>query len=201
MNLYADDAGRRGRQIFGDVVALLMIALFIWLAVTVRNVIAAFGELGIRLQDAGNGFSGTMSEIGEALGGVPLIGPGIAAPFDGASEAGDTLADAGEAVRGTVDAISLVAAFAVAALPIMAILLIWLLPRLKFASRSRELRAMSTDPAMLDLLALRALMTAPVRAVAAQHPDAAGAWRRGDPELVRRLAALELQRGGVTPRS
>ena len=187
MNLYADDAGRRGRQIFGDVVALLMIALFIWLAVTVRNVIAAFGELGIRLQDAGNGFSGTMSEIGEALGGVPLIG--------------DTLADAGEAVRGAVDAISLVAAFAVAALPIMAILLIWVLPRLKFASRSRELRAMSTDPAMLDLLALRALMTAPVRAVAAQHPDAAGAWRRGDPELVRRLAALELQRGGVTLRS
>lgn len=197
MKLYADDAPRRARQITADIVAVLAIALFVWLAVTVRTIIGAFGELGIRLQEAGDGFSGTMREIGDTLGGVPLIGSGIAAPFEGAGQAGDTLADAGEAVRGTVEAVSNLAAVAVSALPIAAILILWLVPRLRFAMRAGELQRMVRSGVPLDLIALRGLVTLPIREVAAQHPDPAGAWRRGDPELVRRLATLELGRAGV----
>ena len=200
MKLYADDASRRTRQIIADVLALLGIALFIWLAVTVRAVIAAFGELGIRLQEAGSGFSGTMREIGDTLGGIPIIGPGVAGPFEGAGDAGDTLAEAGDAVKGTVDAIAIVAAVAVAALPIAAILVIWLIPRLRFAARAGELSKLVRSGAPLDLIALRALMTLPLGVVAAQHPDPAGAWRRGDPDVVHRLAELELRRSGVALR-
>lgn len=200
MKPYADDAPRRARQITADVVAIVAIALFVWLAVTVRTIIGAFGELGIRLQEAGDGFSDTMREIGDTLGGVPIIGSGIAAPFDGASQAGDTLADAGDAVRGTVEAISILAAFAVAALPIAAILVLWLVPRVRFARRAGELQRMVRSGVPLDLIALRGLVTLPLAQVLAQHPDPAEAWRRGDPELVQRLAALELRRDGVALR-
>jgi len=200
VKLYADDASRRTRQIIADVLALLGIALFVWLAVTVRTIIAAFGELGIRLQEAGSGFSGTMREIGDTLGGIPIIGSGVAAPFEGASEAGDTLVEAGEAVRGTVDAISIVAAVAVAALPIAAILAIWLVPRLRFASRAGELSRLVRSGAPLDLIALRGLVNLPLPVVAGLHADAAEAWRRGDPEVVRRLAELQLRRSGVALR-
>ena len=200
MKLYADDAPRRTRQIIADGAALLGIGLFIWLAVTVRAIIGAFGELGIRLQEAGSGFSDTMREIGDTLGGIPIVGPAVATPFEGAGEAGDTLVEAGEAVRGTVDAISIVAAVAVAALPIAAILVIWLVPRLRRASRAGELSKLVRSGAPLDLIALRGLMTLPIDVVAAQHPDPAGAWRRGDPEVVRRLAELQLQRFGVALR-
>ena len=74
------------------------------------------------------------------------------------------------------------------------------IPRLRRASSAGELSKLVRSGAPLDLIALRGLMTLPIDVVAAQHPDPAGAWRRGDPEVVRRLAELQLQRFGVALR-
>lgn len=197
MKLYADDPARRAWQIVFDLAALLAIALCIAIGVAVRGMIAALGEVGIRLEEAGSGFGGTMSEIGESLGQVPLIGPGIAAPFQGASDAGQSLAEAGRSVHDTVALIATVVGLLVAVAPIAAILLLWLVPRLRFAARAGELAALVRSGAPLDLLALRALARRKPAQLAAIHPDPAGAWRRGDPAVVRELAALELRRAGV----
>ncbi len=200
MKLYADDPARRTGQILADLVAILAIAGFVGLGVLVHGVIAALGELGVRLQDAGTGFSGTMTEIGDTLGGIPLIGQGIAAPFEGASGAGDSLAEAVQAVQGTVTAVAIMAGILVAAGPVVAILLLWLVPRLVAAARAGELQALVRSGAPLDLVALRALTRRPIRELEALHDDPAGAWRRGDREVIDRLAALELRRAGVALR-
>ncbi len=53
----------------------------------------------------------------------------------------------------------------------------------------------------LDLFALRAVANQPLHVLARISPDPAGAWRRKDVDVVRRLAALELQDAGlVLPR-
>lgn len=56
---------------------------------------------------------------------------------------------------------------------------------------------LARDPEDLDLLALRALTGRPSRALAAVGPGAAAAWRRGDPDTIRRLAALALREAGL----
>ena len=57
----------------------------------------------------------------------------------------------------------------------------------------------STPSEDLDLFALRALARQPMHRLAKISDDPAGAWRRGDPEVVRRLAVLELREVGLKP--
>lgn len=197
MKLYADRPGRRTRQIIADLLALFAIAFFVWAGVSIHNLIAALGDLALRLREAGDGFSGTMTEIGETLGSVPFIGPGIAAPFDGASGAGDALARAGQTGQDTIAAIAVLAGILVAVGPIVLIAIIWLVPRLRGAVRAGELAAIVRAGAPLDLVALRALSHRPVREVVAVSADAAGQWRRGDADTIRALAELELRAAGV----
>jgi hypothetical protein len=51
----------------------------------------------------------------------------------------------------------------------------------------------------LDLFALRAMAHQPLHVLAGVSDDPAAAWRRQDPEVVRRLAALELKAAGLAP--
>ncbi|HEY0776081.1 MAG TPA: hypothetical protein VGD51_18490, partial [Nocardioidaceae bacterium] len=50
----------------------------------------------------------------------------------------------------------------------------------------------------LDLFALRAMAHQPLHRLARISDDPAGAWRRGDPDVVRRLATLELRDSGLS---
>src|SRR5664279_2146343 len=102
MQLYADHAPRRARQLAGDLIALVFIVAWIALGVWVYQLIAAFQQLGIQMKEAGAGFKSTMVELGDTLGSVPLIGSGIRVPFDGASDAGAALENAGQSQQDTV---------------------------------------------------------------------------------------------------
>jgi hypothetical protein len=48
-----------------------------------------------------------------------------------------------------------------------------------------------------ELLALRALATAPLRRLASLDSDVVSGWRTGDPVTIESLAALELRRLGL----
>ena len=156
--------------------------------------------LGTQLQQAGAGFRDTMTEVGRTLGGIPLIGGGIRAPFDGASQAGQALETAGRDQQEAVLQLALGLGIGLPAIPILMILVLWLVPRVGFVRRAGRARAAAATPAGDDLLALRALATARLPAIAAVSPDALEAWRRGDRDVVARLAALELRAAGVRPR-
>ena len=108
------------------------------------------------------------------------------------------------ASRGLFVAAALVVGrFVLATVPAGVVLLLavlWLRPRLRFARRTAELRALGTTAAGFELLALRALTEASPREILAAHPDAVPGWRTGDPAATRALAALALRRAGLRPR-
>jgi hypothetical protein len=197
MKIYSDFAGRRTRQIIADVLAVVAIALWVWFGTTIFTLVNSLSVFGVQMEDAGAGFQQTMAEVGETLGGIPLIGPGIRVPFDGASAAGGTLEAAGQAQQEAVLQLALTLGIGTAALPVLMILIVWLVPRILFIRRAGRATAVVHADAGMDLLALRALATQKLSAITRIDPDALGAWRRGEPDVVRRLAQLELRSSGV----
>jgi hypothetical protein len=197
MTLYSDFRPRRTRQIIGDVLALVLIGAWVWLGVTVYELfedLAAFGE---QMEEAGSGFEETMTEVGNTLGGIPFIGGGIRAPFDGASGAGGALEAAGQSQQVAVHQLATGLGIGIAALPIIMILLLWLVPRTRFVRKAGQAKAAVKSGAGIDLLALRALATHEISTLSKIDPDAMAAWRRGDEGVMRALAQLELKSSGV----
>jgi len=197
MKLYSDFARRRSLQILADLVALGVIALAVWVGVAIHAAIVTLAGIGANLENAGSGLAKTMTDAGNTLGGVPLIGGGIRKPFDAASDAGTQLAQAGQTQQDIVSTSALVIAIAAAAIPILAVLYLWLRPRIRFALRATSAARIAKLPEGIDLLALRALVSAKPRELHDVDPSPVGSWRRGDPGVIRALAQLELRDAGV----
>lgn len=197
MTLYSDFGPRRTRQIIGDVLALALIAAWVWLGITVYQLVENLAAFGVQMEESGASFKKTMTEVGTTLGGIPLIGGGIKAPFDGASDAGGALEQAGQSQQVAVNQLAIGLGFGIALLPIVMILVLWLIPRIRFARRSGRAKAAVSSGAGIDLLALRALATQKISALSKVDPDAMAAWRRGDEGVMRALAQLELESAGV----
>ncbi|WP_322409782.1 hypothetical protein [Microbacterium invictum] len=201
MKLYSDFAPQRTRQIIADLIAVAAIALWVVFGVTVYNAVAALGSFGEDMVEAGSGFRTSMTDVGDTLAGVPLIGGAVRAPFDGASSAGQVLVDAGEGQQAIVQQLALTLGVGIAVIPTVMILLLWLIPRVRFVRRAGRAQVVLRGGAGTDLLALRALATQKLTELSKVDADAMGAWRRGDQEVMRRLAALELKASGVRLRS
>ena len=155
MKLYSDYPARRTAQITADLIALGFIAVFVWIGTLVYAAIAVLAAFGRTIEDAGNGFEETKADAGNTLGGVPLIGGGIRAPFDAASGAGTLLAEAGQAQQDLVMTAALIIALVVALIPILLVVWIWLRRRLRWARRATEARNLSRLEDGPDILALR----------------------------------------------
>ena len=199
MKLYSDFAAQRARQMTADVVALALIAISIATGIVVFSTVNQLARFGVQMQTAGTDFRTSMTDVGTRLGGVPFIGEGISAPFSTASSAGDTLAAAGQTQQDLVLQAAIALGVGVAALPILIVLLVWLIPRLRFISRATRTRALMRSGLNTDLLALRALTHQKAGVIAKIAPDAVGAWRRSEPEVMQRLAGLELRSVGIRP--
>ena len=197
MKLYSDFPARRIRQVFGDLFAVALIAVWISIGVFVYNLIVGLASFGVQMADAGGQFRETMTEVSATLGDVPLIGSGIRAPFDGASDAGAALETAGLEQQALVQSIATWLGVGVAVVPVLTILVLWLVPRIRFAMRASATAAQLKAGVSLDLLALRALSSQRLSTVLAVDADPLAAWRRGDPAVVRQLAQLELESSGV----
>jgi hypothetical protein len=197
VQLYSDFPRRRAAQVVGDLAAIAVVVVGIVVAVAIHDAIVAFRTIGADVTRSGNDFSSTMSDIGSRLGGVPLIGGGISAPFATASDAGGTLADAGTSWQTGVQHLATLVGWTIACLVVLVVLAGWVRPRIVGAVRRAAAARLAAGPGSLDLLALRALTSRPAPAVARVDADAVAAWRRGDQDVIRRLAALELKAAGV----
>jgi len=200
MKLYSDFAPRRTRQIVADIFALVAIGAWVWLGITVFQLVENLAVFGKQMEEAGTGFKQTMTEVGNTLGGVPVIGSGIRAPFDGASGAGAALESAGQSQQVAVSQLATGLGIGIAAVPILTILLLWLIPRIRFARRAGRAQAIVNTGAGVDLLALRALATQKISALTRVDAEPMAAWRRGDETVMRQLAQLELRSSGVRMR-
>jgi len=197
MKFYSDFGAQRSRQITVDVLALVFIAAWIWLGVFVHSLVIGLTDFGVQMEQAGAGFRETMTDVGDNLGGVPLIGGGIRGPFDSASDAGATLEAAGASQQVAVQNLATGLGLGIAVLPVIAILVVWLVPRIRFARRASNARRLVSAGAGIDLLALRALSRQRLTTLTAIDTDPMAAWRRGDDQVMRSLAALELKSSGV----
>ncbi|SFS18780.1 hypothetical protein SAMN04487783_2735 [Agrococcus baldri] len=199
MQLYSRRPGQATWQAIGDLVAIGTVVVAVWISQQVRGAIASLGGFGTRVEDAGTGFSTTLMDAGEALAQVPLVGEGIAQPFVDASGSADDLAAAGTALRGAIETLAATVGTALWLLPALLVVLIWCIPRLRFALRAGASRRLAATHEGRELLALRALVGQPASRLLASVQDPVAAFRRGDEAALRALAALELRSSGVAP--
>ncbi|GLU46187.1 hypothetical protein [Nocardiopsis ansamitocini] len=199
MKIYADRPLRFTLQFLSDAFAIVWIWLWVRAGQSLHATLMTLTRPGELMEESGGGLTSHMNEAAEVAGGVPLVGEQLAVPFQSMGEAGDSLSEAGTRFQESVTEMALLLSVLTAVLPVMMILVLWLPLRARWirqASGARRLRRMSPE-ASSELLALRALASAPVRALTKVHGDPVDAWRRGDPEAVDRLAALELRRLGL----
>jgi hypothetical protein len=193
----ADTPQRRTRQIVADVFFVLWCVLWIWVAVRLYGLVLSLGGPGEALQSGGDGLAGNMTEAGDRIDGLPVIGESVRAPFDRMSDAGHAIADAGRAQQEAVGKLALFLAVAIAMIPILMLLIIWLPLRIRFVRRASTAQRFIDSADDLDLFALRALARQPMHVLARIDDDPAGAWRRKDPAVILALAGLELRDEGL----
>ncbi|MEW2550704.1 hypothetical protein AB0957_03000 [Streptomyces zhihengii] len=201
MRLYAQTPARRSRQVLVDLVAVVLIAVTVWTALLVRDMILLLAVPGREVESSGDGLAEELGNASDAAGDVPFIGDVLKKPLQAAADAGTGFADAGASLQDTVTQVADATAAALIVVPVLLILVLWLPPRLLWIRRSATVRRLAEAPGGADLLALRAL-TGPPSALATLPTPPGGfadAWRRGDPRTVAALAALTLAHTGLRP--
>ncbi|MEV6626485.1 hypothetical protein AB0M83_46900 [Amycolatopsis sp. NPDC051106] len=199
MQLYAERPVRRTAQLVSDLLALLVVIIAVWLGTSVYDQVMKLRAPGDGLVDAGTGLRGTFDSAANSAGGIPLIGDGLAKALHGGSDVGTKLVDSGRWQIEAVENLAWWMAVVIIALPVLALVVTWLPLRWKFtrrASAAARLRELGDEG--LDLLALRALATQPLRRLASDGKVATG-WRERDRDIIEKLAGRELASHGLVP--
>lgn len=197
MTWYSEIPARRARQIAGDLWLLAWSALWIWAALRLYDLVMNLAAPGLAVSSSATDLADRFDDAGSALGGVPLVGGALQAPFDGMGGAAIALADAGQA---SADAVGLLARFLAVALAVLGIAswaMVWVPIRVAFIRRATAARRFLDSTDDLDLFALRAMARQPLHLLARISDDPAGAWRRGDQAVIAELASLELRAEGL----
>jgi hypothetical protein len=195
MRLYAAAPARRARQTLGDLMLLAWVAGWAWVGREVHDATLELGRPGRATASAADEMAGKFHDVEGRIGGIPGVGDDLAAPFSGAADAAESLAAAGRSQAETVADIALLVGIAVFVIPVLLVAVVYVPLRIRFIRRAAAARRfVDADP---TLLALRALSNQPLRALTRITDDPVAAWRDGDPEVVRRLADLELRGLGL----
>lgn len=199
MKPYADSPGRRTAQIVGDLLVVAWIVLWIRVGNAVHDGTMALAAPGRQTDESASAMAGQLRDAGGRLGETPLVGDELATPFDRAADASEGIASAGRASVEAVEQLAVVLGLAIALIPILVILAVHLPRRWRFVREATAGARFIDSADDLDLFALRALAHQPMRVLARVSDDPAGDWRRKDPDVVRRLAEIELEDVGLRP--
>ncbi|MBM6403899.1 hypothetical protein JQN72_06535 [Phycicoccus sp. CSK15P-2] len=199
MKLYSDIPTRRVAQVVADLGVVLWVWLWVEVGTRVYDTTLRLAEPGRQLESAGTGFRGRMTEAGDSVDDLPLLDDRIATPFRSAAGVGTDIEAAGRDLVDAVERTALVLGVTLAAAPILLVAGTWLVLRWRFVRRATAARRFVDSAPDLDLFALRAMANQPMPRLARISDDPAGAWRRGDSEVVRALAVLELKESGLRP--
>ncbi|MBP2190576.1 hypothetical protein [Nocardia goodfellowii] len=197
MKIYADRGTVAVRQLLTDLLVLVWVYLAVRGAWWVHDLVRKLAVPGQKLEGAGNGMADNLGDVGDKVGRVPVVGDELTTPFDKAAAAARSIAEAGHDQQGLVDDLAVALAIGLLIFPIGLVLFVWLPRRLRWMRRAAAAQALRAAPSGRDLLALRALTNQPLRRLHRIDPEVVDAWRRGDEDTVRRLAALELRALGL----
>jgi hypothetical protein len=163
----------------------------------VHGAVLVLAEPGRAVADLGGSVAGSMTSAADVADGVPGVGDELAAPFEALADASGSVSGAGVAAQDAVGTLATVLAVVLVVLPVGWLALRWLPRRLDYAREASAAARLVSGTPDLELLAARALATAPLPRLAALPAGTGAAWRAGDPAAVRALAALELRRLGL----
>jgi hypothetical protein len=197
--LYAGSSARRTRQVTGDVLVLVWVALWVRLGDVVHDVTLALAAPGRGIERSAADLSARLRDVGGALGGLPLVGAGVRAPLDDAGRAAQRISDAGAAQVAAVQHLALWLGVVVAVVPAVLALAAYLPMRWRFVREATAGQRFVDGAADLDLFALRAMAHQPMHRLSRVSPDPVAAWRSGDQQVIRAIALLELRDAGFTP--
>ncbi|SOC49334.1 hypothetical protein SAMN05660748_2055 [Blastococcus aggregatus] len=201
MRLYAQHPALRLRQLAADAGLLVWIVGWVLAARAAHGAVLLLAGPGKAVEDLGRSVGGSMDSAAGVAEDVPLVGDELATPFDALARASGSVRGAGQSAQDAVDTLALILAVALVVLPVGWMLLRWLPWRTRWVREAtaaqQVLSGTSTGGPDLELLAARALATAPLPRLAALPPGTGAAWRAGDPAAVRSLATLELDRLGL----
>ena len=197
MKLYADAPARRAVQVATDVLFVVWLVAWAWVGTVVHDGTMELAGPGRQTAESASSLASNLEDAGSRLDDVPFIGDGIATPFDKASGASDRLADAGRSSVRAVERLAFWLGVSIALIPILVAAAVHLPRRWRFVREATAGARFVDGRADLDLFALRALAHQPMHVLARLGDDPAGAWRRGDADVVRALAALELRDVGL----
>lgn len=195
MRIYAERPARAALQVLADVAVLAWVWLVFDVARAARDALLALQVPAARLTRAGESIGGAFTDAASTAAGVPFVGDDLSRALGGGTAAGESLATSGRDLAGT----ALLAGYGVASATVLVgvvpVVVLWLALRARWVRAAASARrARDADD---DLLALRALARVPTRRLLQVAPDPAAAWRRGDPAVLRGLAALELAALGL----
>ena len=194
---YATTPGRLIRQLVSDVVMIAWATIWVFVGMAVHSAVATIAEFGYQVESGANGVAGNLDSAGSSADDIPLIGDSLAKPLSAAGDAAREIAGAGQTLGVTAGWLAWLLALAVAAPPILALMMPWLFLRVRFVRRKWTAVTLASTAAGEQLLALRALANRPLPKLAAISTDPVGAWRDQDPVAIRGLAALELRASGI----
>jgi hypothetical protein len=197
VKLYAETAGQRARQLVGDLAVLAWTAAWVAAGVALNRLVEKLAVPGERVEQAGGSFAGDIAEIEQKVGRLPVVGDELQDPFGRLAGVGRTLAAAGATQQEIVHQLALWLGVAVAVVPIVALLLVWLPGRVSWAREAGAASRLRMDGADLELFAIRAVANRPLRDLHRVTPDPAGDLRAGEYQA---LADLELRALGLRAR-
>lgn len=199
LRLYSANPGRLALQVVADLLVLVWIYLWSRIGGVVHDGVASAAGVGYRVQGGAGQVADNLDQAGRNTAGLPLVGESLSTPLHAAAAQLAGIADSGRNLGDHLTGWAGPAGWLVALGPILIIIAFWLPARLRFARRAGMSAELATAPAGLELLALRALTHRPLHELRRVSPDPLAAWRSGDPDTVRALAALELTAAGVRP--
>ncbi|HYB34965.1 MAG TPA: hypothetical protein VEF72_03685 [Mycobacterium sp.] len=194
---YATTPGRLLAQLFSDVAVVVWTFAWVLVGVAVHSAVSTIAGVGRQVNSGAHGVADNLQSAGHSAEHIPLVGGTVSKPLTAASEAALDIAGAGHNLDTTATWLAVLLALAVAAPPVLAVMMPWLFLRLRFFRRKWTVTALAATPAGEQLLALRALANRPLRKLTKVDADPVGAWRREDPVTIGGLAALELRSAGM----
>ena len=197
MRLYAQKPALRLRQLAADIGLLLWIVGWVLAARAVHGAVLLLAGPGQAVEDLGRSVGGSMESAAGVAEDVPLVGDELSAPFGALAEASGSVRGAGQSAQDAVETLATILSVALVVLAVGWMLLRWLPWRVGWAREATAATRLVAGKPDLELLAARALATTSLPRLAALPAGVGAAWRRGEPEAVRVLAALELQRLGL----
>jgi hypothetical protein len=199
MQPYAQHPALRARQLAADLGIVVWLIAWVLIARAVHAAVLALAAPGRAVEDLGASVAGNMTSAADAAEAVPIVGDELSAPFDALADASGSVTGAGQAAQDAVGTLASILAVVLVVLPVGWLVARWLPWRLRYAREAGAARRLLAGTADLDILAARALATAPLPRLVALPAGTGAAWHAGDPAAVRALAGLELARLGLRP--